>query len=875
MKFKNKTRLKLKRWKSSSWVFKVIALYWLSFSSPTVAQIIPDTTLTTNSNVTTQGNTNTINKGSRAGNNLFHSFENFSLPTGETAYFNNALDIQNIISRVTGKYASEINGLIRANGTANLFLINPNGIVFGQNAQLNIGGSFLASTANTINFAEGSSFSAKNPESDTLLSVNIPLGLQFAKNSSSINLEGTGHTQFVFSNQAGASITFIGPGESQNGLRLKPGKTFALIGGDVLFNGGIVTTPSGVIEVGSVEEGTVRLIPSFSGWSFSYEGVNNFKDINLAKQSLLDASGFNFGDIHIQGRNINFTDGSLALIANFGSLNSGAIRINAFETLDLTGITSFNATLPFLSPIRLNRGIITTTQSGKGADIVISSNKLIGRNSAIINPLTFGSGNSGNLIINSSKSVEILGQAANETSGISSVFQTASYGSGNAGDVSLSTEKLLIRDGGALQSLTASNGKGGNLSVNALETIKLSGGNTGLILSSSSIETIPFFGGSAIVSLSISSGNASKIDIKTRKIVIENGAAIAASGLQNGNSSTINIDASESVEAIGVGSVNPSFNPTKITSSVGPGDPFITYLYNLKQPPNASSGNVFINTRSLKIADGAQVEVRNNGSGNAGTVNINANVISITNYGGITATTAVGQGGNIDITSKLVRLDNGIISATAGQQGTNSDGGNITVDTDVLFSLGNSTITANAFGGRGGNISINVRDGFLFSSNSLVEASSEFGINGTVQINGLAIDSRGIKAAPEVVQETPEMDSNCQGRSGVAASELVISSRGGFPSSSDEMPDNNYERQNNSVLIEKNNSEEHKAATVEQTLEIVEANAWTIDSNGRIVLIADPNTATPVASALSASKCRQESYTSEVSPTIKTVQRND
>ncbi|WP_193199745.1 filamentous hemagglutinin N-terminal domain-containing protein [Nostoc sp. MG11] len=872
---KKKAQRKIKQWISSCCFVSFTTLYYLPFSTPIVAQIVPDATLRNNSRVTSQENTNIINEGTRAGNNLFHSFKDFSLPTGSTAYFNNGTNIQNIISRVTGKSISEIDGLIRANGTANLFLINPNGIILGQNARLDIGGSFLASTASAIIFADGTSFNAKNPQLDTLLSVNVPLGLQFGKNPRSINLEGTGHTQFVFSNQVGASITFIGPGESKSGLRLKPGKTFALIGGDVLLNGGIVTVPSGGIEVGSVDEGVVRLIPSLSGWGFSYEGVNSLKDIRLARQSLLDASGFKLGDIHIQGRNINFTDGSLALIANSsGSLNPGAIRIDASNTLDLTGITSFNATLPFLSPIRLNRGIVTATKFGKGADIVIFSDKLIGRDSTVINPLTFGSGSSGNLIINSSKSVEILGQAANETSKISSVFQTATYGSGQAGDVSLSTEKLFIKDGGALQSLTASNGRGGHLNVNALETIKLSGGNTGFILSPSGTETIPFFTGSSIASLSISSGNAGKIDIKTRQLLVENGAGIAASGLQSGNSSTISIDASESVEVIGVSSVNPSLNPTRITSSVGTGDPFITYLYNLKQPPNASSGSVFINTRSLDVTGGAQVEVRNNGSGDAGKLQINANTINITNKGGITATTAVGQGGDIDIKSKIVQLNNGNISATAGEQGTNGDGGNITIDTSALFSLGNSAITANAFGGRGGNILINA-DAYFFSQSVQVEASSQFGINGQVQVNGLSLESRSIKPTPEVVRAIPEIVSACQGRSGVAASELVISSRGGFASSSEEMPYAIFERQNNSISIKNNDLEQPQPSTVALSPEIVEANGWKIDSNGALVLTAEADTATPVASSLSASACRQERYTSEISPTIKTVHNDD
>jgi filamentous hemagglutinin family protein len=104
---------------------------------PATAQVTPDGT--TSTTVNADGNNFEINDGDRAGGNLFHSFRDFSVRNGGEAFFNNANDIVNIFSRVTGGNISNIDGLLRANGGANLFLINPAGIIFGNNARLDIG----------------------------------------------------------------------------------------------------------------------------------------------------------------------------------------------------------------------------------------------------------------------------------------------------------------------------------------------------------------------------------------------------------------------------------------------------------------------------------------------------------------------------------------------------------------------------------------------------------------------------------------------------------------------------------------------------------------------------------------------------------------
>jgi filamentous hemagglutinin family protein len=232
---------------SLHWCLGGLSLGWLLAESA-IAQVTPDRTLGTR--VERSGRTQSITGGRTSGRNLFHSFEQFSVLMGETAHFQNSAAIRNIFSRVTGRSPSEINGILRANGTANLFLLNPNGILFGPNAQLDIGGSLFASTASSIGFVDGTQFSA-NPSQTPVLTVSVPVGL-------------------------GLGSKPIAPLANAGNLRVNPGQQLTLLGSTVTSTG-TLAAPGGRVQllgdyVGLLDNARIDVSSSIGGGTVQIGG---------------------------------------------------------------------------------------------------------------------------------------------------------------------------------------------------------------------------------------------------------------------------------------------------------------------------------------------------------------------------------------------------------------------------------------------------------------------------------------------------------------------------------------------------------------------------------------------------------------------------
>jgi filamentous hemagglutinin family protein len=164
-----------------------------------------------------------IDGGALRGINLFHSFLEFNVAEGRGLYFSNPIGVENILTRVTGSSPSTLLGRLGVLGNANLFLLNPNGILFGANASLDITGSFLASTASAIPLGETGRFSATAPQTSTLLSVQPD-------------------TRFLTALARQGEISNAGT------LNVGVGQRLMLVGGTVI-NRGTLSAPEGMVQV--------------------------------------------------------------------------------------------------------------------------------------------------------------------------------------------------------------------------------------------------------------------------------------------------------------------------------------------------------------------------------------------------------------------------------------------------------------------------------------------------------------------------------------------------------------------------------------------------------------------------------------------------
>jgi filamentous hemagglutinin family protein len=523
------------------------------------AQIVPDNTLGAESSVVTPNVTingivsDRIDGGAIRGAHLFHSFEQLSVLEGQGAYFTNPAGIENILSRVTGANRSEILGRLGVLGTANLFLINPKGIVFGPNASLDVQGSFLATTADAVKLGDAGLFSATQPATSNLLTVS-PSALWF---------NAVAPKPIVNRSQAPSLINQPNAAGIDPGLQVQPGRTLALVGGDVLLESGNLTAAGGRIELGSVAGvGQVSLNQSGNSLVLGYAEIHNFGNILLSNGAFVDVSGAGGGDVQVRGGQLGMTQGSNIWANTSGAENGGEVLVRTTEMI--------------LSESSLLTADVTETATGTGGDLTIDTGRLLVSGGARVSAITFGSGNGGSLQINASDSIELIGISGDGQ--ISSGLFTSSSGSGDAGDLRIDTRRLLVRDQAQVQSGTFGSGNGGSLQIEASDLIELIG-----ISADGQISN-------GLFTSSSGSGDAGDLRIDTRRLLVRDGAQVSASTVDSGKGGNLQITASDSVELIS-SLASGQIRSGLFTESYGSGD----------------AGDLRIDTRRLLVRDGAQL----------------------------------------------------------------------------------------------------------------------------------------------------------------------------------------------------------------------------------------------------------------------------
>jgi filamentous hemagglutinin family protein len=649
----------------------------VSFSPITRAQTYQPTNripVADNSRIGTQvlettSNNFTIKGGVNLGQNLLHSFTDFSVPTGGAATFDNSLGKQSIITRVTGGNFSDINGLVNTQG-ANFFLLNPNGIVFGTNAQLNVGQTFVGNTANGIDLVNGGgttvNFGTNRSGDAQLLTIN-PNALF---NVSRLNMGG-----------GNGQISNFGTLQTVN-----PNQYIGLIGGTVTMNGGQINAPGGRVELGGFSApGTVTLGVDSNNLRAQFPNNVARGDVSLTNQARVNVAGAGGGDIATIARNIEILGGSRfrsGIETELGTPQAvaGDIKLNATGELVVVGSNSFIG-----NNVNLN-------SKGNGGNIIIDAGSLSLRDGATIRASTYGQGNAGNVKVIAKKTVSLAGN--------SYVLSTVESGAvGKGGNIDIKADSLLLKDAGQLGTFTrgASDtqqpGKGdaGNITMTVTGAVDISGTKNGFdsaILSYIDPRTV---------------GNGGNIAIDAGSFSLRDGARISASTYGIGNAGNVKVTAKDAISLVD-------------------GDIFST----VESGGVGKVGTININAGSLLLQDGAQITTSTfgtsdtqpaKGEGSAG--NITVKVTGAVNIAGKKATFpsgirstvesgAVGKGGIIDINAASLSLQDGaqIAASTYGQ----GNAGNVKVIAKKTVSLaGNSyvlsTVESGAVG-KGGNIDI-------------------------------------------------------------------------------------------------------------------------------------------------------------------------
>jgi filamentous hemagglutinin family protein len=638
--------------------------------------------------------------GRQKGGNLFHSFQGFNLNRFESATFSGPNNVSNIISRVTGGNPSQIDGLIRSTiPNADMYFLNPYGIMFGPNAKLDVQGGFHASTADYLRLGDGGRFDVRYPN-DSLLTI-API------------------ESFGFLTDSPAPLSLEG---SQ--LEISNGKIFSLIGGNLSITGAQIKAPAGYINLASVAE-IGNVIPQIE--DFVVPSLRG--DMTISEQSLLDVSGEGGGSIFIRGGKF-VVDNSTIAANTLGNQDGQQINIRAN-----------NVAL-------LNSAKVTgdTLGAGKGTDIEVNAAGRITIRGAV-KPVKNPPQNLGGVRQASTPAKDLSGffarsgvnkddkgktlgdagqinlQANNIEFGSASIASSMTYSTGNSGNIRLQTHHLQMQgtpnrlQDSKITTSTLAQGQGGNITILAdnidlisnasIESIASGKGDSGQIeLQTRSLKMVSDEEGhNKVRTVTVGRGNAGNILIYADEMKLVNGGMINSTTVSSGNAGDIQVNVTGKllISGQGQGQGGQKIN-TRISANAN-GRPGIQG-WRLSEPVKTTGhgGKITIEAGELELRKGGQIQsISENISHSAGPsgdiiVRVQGTLLihgvrpedSPSQYlfnSGIYSNSVAGQkqadsAGNITLTAhQLVMQNGGIIRSDTNNS---SAGGHIDIYVDTL-----------------------------------------------------------------------------------------------------------------------------------------------------------------------------------------------
>ncbi len=622
--------------------------------------------------------------GRQVGANLFHSFTGFSIASGESATFSGPGSVTNVIARVTGGGVSAIDGLLRSTiSGANLYLLNPAGVLFGPNAALDVGGSFYASSAHSLRLADGGRFDAAVPSASVLTAA------------------------------APAAFGFLGPAGAiavdRSQLAVPAGRTLALVGGEVAIGGvagaARLSAPGGKIAIAALAgAGEVAV----GGAAIDIAGPVGRGNVNLSGNTTLDvrsggaASGgsvmiragrFVMSDSSIDARTVNGTGGSVDIGASGDLLVSGQGGNQSISTV--------------------------TTGAGDAGSIVLAGANIIVSNAAQIDSSADpgASGRGGRIDVRASGSISITGRSAINSLAELTGLVSNTFGAGNAGAVSFSAPRVTISEFATVQSQTAAGGNAGSIGFD--------------------VGSLEVRGGAQIQSATAGAGAGGAVNIKaTGAVTIAGSSAdgafisgVFADTLSTGAGGTVNVTAG-SLALSGGGEISSS---SRAGAAARGGDVRI-----------AVGGGVAISGASA-AGQSSAIVANTFGAGNAGTIDLSAGNLAMTDRGRIQSQSeGAGNGGEIRLALGGLQLAGGGQISADTRQGGRGGSVDARVAGDASISGADSGLFANAYlSGASGNLRLDAGSLTLADGGGLFAFSQGAGRAGDVVVNAGTVAMRG------------------------------------------------------------------------------------------------------------------------------------